>query len=58
MIKPTAIYSVIASVALIQAPAKANGVAENTAWQFQTTAEMANQAYIEEMRKKNAVDFH
>lgn len=54
MIKPTAIYSVIASIILIQAPAHANGVAENTAWQFQTTAEMANQAYIEEMRKKNA----
>lgn len=34
-------------------PAFANGVGENTAWQFQSTAEMANMAYIEELRRKN-----
>lgn len=34
-------------------PALANGVGENAAWQFQSTAEMANLAYIEEIRRKN-----
>lgn len=33
-------------------PAMANGVGENVAWQFRTTAEAANRAYIEDLRLK------
>lgn len=54
MIKNTAKCALMAAIGLHSLVAHANGVGENAAWQFQTTAEMANQAYIEELRKKNA----
>lgn len=38
--------------------ALANGVQENVAWQFQTTAELANRAYIEDMRLKRTTGFY
>jgi hypothetical protein len=54
MIKKSAEYSIVLAFALWQMPAYANSVGENAPWQFQTTSEMANQAYIEELRRKNA----
>lgn len=36
----------------------ANGIGENTAWQFQTTAELANRAYIEDLRRKQQTGFY
>lgn len=36
----------------------ANGIGENTAWQFQSTAEQANKAYIEDMRMKRITGFY
>lgn len=54
MINMTARFAVMAVIALNPLAAHANGVGENAAWQFQTIAELANQAYIEELRRKNA----
>ena len=54
MIKKSTKYALIAAIGLPPLTAHANGVGENVPWQFQTTAELANQAYIEELRKKNA----
>jgi hypothetical protein len=42
------------AVSLPGGGARANGVGENASWQFLSTAEMANLAYIEEIRKKSA----
>ena len=43
----------------LHAPAAvANGIGENTAWQFQSTAEQANKAYIEDMRMKRTTGFY
>jgi len=48
--------ALIASAALaaltVAFPAAANNVGENGAWQFQTPAEVANRAYVEDMRLK------
>ena len=44
--------------ALLSTPAMANGVSENDAWRFQTTAEAANRAYIEDMRMKRSSGFY
>jgi hypothetical protein len=48
--------ALIASAALaalaVPFPATANNVGENGAWQFQTPAEVANRAYVEDMRLK------
>lgn len=44
--------------AISPATAVANGVGENASWQFQTTAEMANLAYIEDLRKKRDSGFY
>lgn len=44
---------VFVNVVAIQ-PSLANGLGENVAWQFQTAAERANKAWIEEMRQKQA----
>ena len=38
--------------------AVANGLGENTAWQFQTTGELANRAYIEDLRRKQQSGFY
>lgn len=38
--------------------ASANGLAENEAWRFQTTAEMANRAFIEDIRMKRTSGFY
>lgn len=38
--------------------ASANGVGENTPWQFQTTSEMANRAYIEDLRRKQRSGYY
>jgi len=43
---------------LLCMPAMANGVGENVAWQFDTTAEKANKAYIEDMRMKRTSGFY
>lgn len=42
----------------IPSMAMANGVSENDAWRFQTTAEAANRAYIEDMRMKRSSGFY
>lgn len=36
----------------------ANNVGENMAWQFQTSADKVNQAFLEDMRKKQNSDFY
>lgn len=38
--------------------ALANGAGENTSWQFQTTAELANRAYLEDLRRKQQSGFY
>ncbi|MEI6485311.1 MAG: hypothetical protein WCO11_03500 [Sphingomonadales bacterium] len=38
--------------------ANGNGVGENASWQFQTTAELANRAYIEDLRRKQQSGFY
>lgn len=44
---------------LLASPASfANGLAENEAWRFQTTAEAANRAFIEDMRMKRTSGFY
>jgi hypothetical protein len=50
--------SVIAAVLTGSSAVHANGLNENTAWQFQTTAEMANRAYIEDLRRKQQSGFY
>lgn len=45
--------SVVAALLIAHAPvAVANGVGENASWQFQTEADRANKAFIEDMRQK------
>ena len=46
--------------ALLAVPVSAvgNGVNENGSWQFQTTAELANRAYIEDLRRKQESGFY
>ena len=36
----------------------ANGVGENASWQFQTTAELANRAYLEDLRRKQQSGYY
>jgi hypothetical protein len=43
---------------LLPAVSLANGPGENVAWQFQSTAEAANRAYLEEMRLKREGGFY
>jgi hypothetical protein len=38
--------------------AAGNGVGENSSWQFQSTAELANRAYIEDLRRKQQSGFY
>lgn len=38
--------------------AAANGLGENSGWQFQGTAEQANRAYIEDIRMKRTTGFY
>ena len=43
----------LAAVAALSAlPAQANGVGENVSWQFMTTADKTNRAFIEDMRQR------
>ena len=51
---------IITSIAALTLPAmtQANGPGENVAWQFQTTAEATNRAYLEEMRLKREGGFY
>jgi hypothetical protein len=49
---------VIAPLLAVCFQANANGVGENTGWQFRTTAEAANRAYIEDMRMKRVNGFY
>ena len=50
--------AVMAAILTGGAGAHANGLNENTAWQFQTTAELANRAYIEDLRRKQESGFY
>lgn len=50
--------SVMAAMLAGNSAAYANGLNENTAWQFQTTAELANRAYIEDLRRKQESGFY
>jgi predicted DNA-binding WGR domain protein len=43
---------IILACALVSAPTHANGLGENYSWQFQTQADRANRAFIEDMRQK------
>ena len=48
----------IALISTISVPAEANNVGENVAWQFQTTSDMANRAFIEDMRQKRKSGYY
>lgn len=37
---------------------KANNLSENVAWQFQTTADKVNLAFLEDLRQKKASDYY
>ena len=50
--------SMIAAALTAGSSAVANGLGENTAWQFQTTGELANRAYIEDLRRKQQSGFY
>ena len=47
IVRRFAVFAVILAL-----PAHANGVGENIAWQFMTTADKTNRAFIEDMRQK------
>jgi hypothetical protein len=47
-----ALGRMVALVALAAVPAQANGVGENFSWQFMTTADKTNRAFIEDMRQR------
>lgn len=51
-------FALCAVFGVVTSPAVANGLAENNSWQFQSTAEAANRAFIEEMRMKRASGFY
>jgi len=40
------------------AGAGANNLSENIAWQFQTTADKVNQAFLEDLRQKKSSDYY
>ena len=44
--------------AIFAGPAFANNVGENGGWQFQSSAEKANRAFIEDMRQKKANGYY
>ena len=46
------------ALVLVPAAALANNVGENTAWQFETTADKANKAFIEDMRQKRQSGYY
>jgi len=46
------ISGALVAALLIPASAVANNVGENVGWQFQTTADKVNRAYLEDMRQK------
>jgi hypothetical protein len=48
----------VALATIVANPAFANNVGENGAWQFQTTADKANRAFIEDMRQKKANGYY
>lgn len=52
--------TLLTSCALIGAPvaALANGLGENGSWQFQTTADKVNAAFLEDLRQKQASGFY
>lgn len=50
--------SLAAASLLTAGPAGANNLGENTAWQFQTTTDMANRAAIEDMRQKRQSGYY
>jgi len=54
----TALSSLLLTSALLPTIAMANGVSEYDAWRFQSTAEAANRAYIEDMRMKRSSGFY
>ena len=49
---------VVGSAIAIVQPALANNVGENGAWQFETTADKANRAYLEDMRQKKQSGYY
>lgn len=50
--------SVAVSLLFVPGMASANGVGENNSWQFQTTAELANRAYLEDLRRKQQSGYY
>jgi len=62
-IKGSRMSRVLASIAagcavLVLQPAFANNVGENGAWQFDSTADKANKAYLEDMRQKKQSGYY
>lgn len=56
--KSSLLISCAMSLLVMAGSASANGVGENASWQFQTTAEMANRAYLEDLRRKQQSGFY
>lgn len=53
---PLLVLTIVATA--LPSPALAGGEQENSPWQFDSTAEKANRAYIEDMRMKRASGFY
>lgn len=51
-------FSIAFTLVASSSGASANGLGENANWQFQTTAELANRAYIEDLRRKQQTGFY
>lgn len=51
------LFSIAVTIATA-GPAFANGIGENAAWQFPTTADMVNRAYLEDMRLKRSTGYY
>jgi hypothetical protein len=57
MFKAKQLSMIVAAFCAVSS-ASANGLGENAAWQFQTTAELANRAYIEDLRRKQQSGYY
>lgn len=50
--------AVLLGTVTVTAPALANNVGENPGWQFETSADKVNQAYLEDLRQKKASGYY
>lgn len=51
-------FALAASLLASASTSGANGLGENATWQFQATGELANRAYIEDLRRKQQTGYY